>query len=146
MRNHILVAEDDPQHAELILEAFSVAKIANPVFVCEDGAEAIAHLSGEAPTADGDGHVPALLLLDLQMPRRSGLEVLEWAKEQPHLKYVPVVMLTSSREAEDMTKAYELGANSYLVKPVGFDALVQVIRTLGMYWLVLNQKPPSERS
>jgi len=143
--SHILVAEDDPQHAELILEAFSVAKIANPVFVCKDGAEATAHLSGEAPQADADG-VPALLLLDLHLPRRSGLEVLAWAKEQRHLKYVPVVMLTSSREAEDMTKAYELGANSYLVKPVGFDALVQVIRTLGMYWLVLNQKPPSERS
>lgn len=145
MSKQILVAEDDPQHAELILEAFSAAKIVNPVLVCKDGAEAIAHLSGETPQGHADG-VPALLLLDLQLPRRSGLEVLEWAKEQPHLKYVPAVMLTSSREAEDMTKAYELGANSYLVKPVGFDALVQVIRTLGMYWLVLNQKPPSERS
>ena len=140
----ILVAEDDPQHAELILEAFSAAKIANPVLVCKDGAEAIAHLSGEAPHHDAGG-VPSLLLLDLHLPRRSGLEVLEWVRDQPHLKYVPVVMLTSSREAEDMTKAYELGANSYLIKPVGFDALVQVIRTLGMYWLVLNQKPVPER-
>ncbi|HEX9711276.1 MAG TPA: response regulator [Actinomycetota bacterium] len=145
MNKHILVAEDDPQHAELILEAFSAAKIANPVLVCKDGAEAIAHLSEEALQPGADG-VPSLLLLDLHLPRRSGLEVLEWVKDQRHLKFVPVVMLTSSREAEDMTKAYELGANSYLVKPVGFDALVQVIRTLGMYWLVLNQKPAPERS
>ena len=122
--------------------AFKKAGIANPIQISRDGEEAVAYLSGEGEFADRDRFpLPVVLLLDLKMPRRSGFSVLKWMREQPDLKYLPVVVLTASDQAADIKMAYELGANSYLVKPVGFDALYEMVKTLKLYWLVLNQKP-----
>lgn len=134
----ILIAEDDPQHAKLIRSAFSAARLANPLEIVGDGGQAIAYL--ESSRADS---LPELILLDLHMPVKSGLEVLSWVREQPHFKHTPVIMLTSSQDGGDIREAYDRGATSYLVKPVGFDALLDVVKTLEMYWLVLNQRPNS---
>ena len=102
----------------------------------------MAYLAGEGPFADRQRHpFPVLVLLDLKLPRRSGLEVLEWIRAQTGLKRLPVVVLTSSKEATDVNRAYDLGANSYLVKPVGFDSLLELVKSLEVYWLILNQKP-----
>jgi DNA-binding response OmpR family regulator len=122
--------------------AFKKAGIANPLFVARDGEEAVAYLSGEGEYADRERFpLPVILLLDLKMPRRSGFSVLKWMREQPDLKHMPVVVLTASDQAADIRMAYELGANSYLLKPVNFDALYEMVKTLKLYWLVLNQKP-----
>lgn len=142
----ILVVEDDPGHAMLIQEAFAAAQLANPLHVVSDGEEAIAYLEGTGPYADRDTHpLPVLVLLDIHMPKRSGLDVLEWMRGEPELKRVPVIMLTASEDDGDIDRAYELGANSYLIKPVGFDALLDVVRTLGLYWLVVSRLPSQQR-
>jgi DNA-binding response OmpR family regulator len=110
--------------------------------VVEDGEMAVAYLSGQGQYADRNRYpLPALMLLDLKLPRKSGLEVLTWLREQPGLKRLPVVVLTSSKESVDAGHAYDLGANSYLVKPVGFDTLLEMVKALGMYWFILNEKP-----
>lgn len=138
----ILVAEDDPDDAFMLRRAFTTANIANPVVFVSDGDEAIAYLAGTGRYADRDLHpLPVVILLDLKMPRRSGFEVLEWLRAQPRVGRLPVVVLTSSRESRDVTRAYELGANSYLVKPSSPDDLIATVRGLGLYWLVLNQPP-----
>ena len=111
--------------------------------VVRDGEEAIAYLSGQAAYADRDRYpLPALVLLDLKMPRKSGLEVLSWLRKQPNLRHLIVVFLTSSNNAEDVRLAYEAGANSYLVKPVEFTEMVEMIRNAGIYWLEFNQRLP----
>lgn len=131
----ILLVEDDPNDQFLIQRAFTKAKLVNPVHIAEDGDEAIAWLE----RVDA---LPALLLLDLKLPRRSGLEVLEWLRSRPApMGRTPVVVLTSSRENQDVERAYKLGANSYLVKPVDFDGLLEMIRTAGLYWTVMNVRP-----
>lgn len=141
----ILLVEDDPNDALLIQRAFRKANLMNPMKVVEDGEEAVAYLSGRGVYADREEYpLPTLILLDLKLPRKSGLEVLEWMREQPGLKRLPVVVLTSSREAPDINRAYELGANSYLVKPGGFDDLLEMVRTVGMYWMILSEKPEVE--
>ena len=140
--NLILLAEDDPNDVLLIQRAFEKTNIANPIQVVRDGEEAVAYLSGEGQFADRDRHpLPLLLLMDLKMPRKSGLEVLEWVRRQPGLKRLPVVVLTSSNQSPDINRAYDLGANSYLVKPAGFDSLLDLVKNLDMYWLILNEKP-----
>ena len=118
----------------------------NPVQVVDDGDKAVAYLSGQGPYADWDQYpLPVLLLLDLKLPRRSGLEILEWLCRQEGLKRLPVVVLTSSKESADVNRAYDLGANSYLVKPVDFDPLLEMVKTLGLYWVVMNEKPETEK-
>lgn len=138
----ILVAEDDPDDAFMLRRAFTTANIVNPVAFVSDGDEAIAYLAGTGRYADRDLHpLPVVILLDLKMPRRSGFEVLEWLRAQPGVGRLPVVVLTSSREPRDVTRAYELGANSYLVKPSSPEDLIATVRGLGLYWLVLNEPP-----
>jgi len=138
----ILVVEDDPNDVLLIQRAFSKARILNPVRTVSNGDEAVAYVSGDGQYADREAYpFPVLVLLDLKLPRRSGLEVLAWVRSQPGLKRLPVVVLTSSRESSDINRAYDLGANSYLVKPVGFDSLLELVKSLEVYWMMLNQNP-----
>ena len=138
----ILLVEDEPGDVLLIRRACRRANLSSPLQVVGDGEAAVAYLAGQDAYADRQQYpLPALVLLDLKLPRKSGLEVLAWLRAQPALKRLPVVVLTSSRERGDVDRAYELGANSYLVKPVGFDTLLEMIQTLGLYWLVLNERP-----
>ncbi|MGC8837586.1 MAG: response regulator [Anaerolineae bacterium] len=132
----ILLVEDNEDDILLIERAFRKANVANPLVVARDGEEAVAYLSDLAANP-----VPELVLLDLRLPRKSGFEVLEWLRAQPGLRRMPVVVLTSSGETPDIDRAYDLGANSYLVKPVGFEALLNMVKVLGLYWLLLNRKP-----
>jgi len=138
----ILLVEDDPNDIILIKRAFEKTRITNPLQVVEDGEEAISYLAGKGPYGDREKYsLPMLILLDLKLPRKSGHEVLEWLCQQPILKRLTVVVLTSSQQSSDINRAYDLGANSYLVKPVTFDALVEMVKTLNLYWLLLNENP-----
>lgn len=138
LQHPILLVEDDDNDVLLIKRAFKKAKMANPVEVVSDGEAAITYLSRKPPYDERP--VPELVLLDLKLPRKSGHEVLQWIREQPRFKYLPVVVLSSSRERPDVQRAYELGANSYLVKPPSFEALIEMVQTLDVYWLVLNER------
>ena len=134
----ILVAEDDAQHALLIRASLSAARVANPVHLVHDGEQAVAYLAGTDGYADRDRYPPpALVLLDLHMPGRSGIEVLTWLRASPSLARVPFLVLTASEEAAHIDEAFQAGADSYLIKPVGFDALLDVVRNLELRWLVL---------
>lgn len=138
----ILMAEDDENDVFFVERAFKQAQIANPLHRVKDGEDAVAYLRGDGEYADRDKFpVPYLLLLDLKMPRKNGFEVIAWLRQQPGLKRLPVVVLTSSKEDPDVNRAYELGANTYLVKPVKFDGLVDMMKTLNLYWLILAEKP-----
>lgn len=138
----ILLAEDDQNDVMLIKRSFSKARIINPVACVENGEQAIAYLKGEGIYADRRQYpLPFVLLLDLKLPRLTGHEVLEWLRQQPLLKRLPVVVLTSSRQPEDINRAYDLGANSYLVKPVVFEEFAALMRQLQMYWLMLSEHP-----
>lgn len=138
----ILLVEDDPNDVLLIKRAFAKANVVNPIQVATNGDEAIAYLDGQPPFADRHQYpLPVLILLDLKLPRRSGLEVLHWLRQQPLLKRLLVVVLTSSRESADINRAYDLGVNSYLVKPAAPADLLEIVKTLGLYWLIFNQKP-----
>lgn len=139
----ILLVEDNPD--DVLLARRAVKKAALPVAmqVVEDGDEAVAYLDGSGQFGDrGRSPLPALILLDLKLPKRSGLEVLRWVRSQPALDTTPVVVLTSSSEDEDIQKAYALGANSYLQKPVAFNGLVQLLGVLDLYWLRNNLSVP----
>jgi CheY-like chemotaxis protein len=138
----ILHVEDDPNDVLLVQRALRKVNVATQLHTVADGDKAIRYLSGTEEFADRDRFpLPHLVLLDLKMPRKSGLEVLAWIRGQPRLKRVVVVVFTSSNHDQDINKAYELGANSYLVKPVGFDALYETIRNVNHYWGTLNQTP-----
>jgi len=140
-----LIVEDDPNDVALIKRAFQKAQLVNPLHVVTDGEAAIAYLAGKAPYDNRQRFpLPVVLLLDLKLPLKSGFEVLQWLRQQPKLRRLPVVILTSSSESPDINKAYDLGANSYLVKPVAMDALADMFKTLDLYWLVLNEKPDLE--
>lgn len=132
----ILLVEDDPNDQLLIKRAFSKARLSNEIVVADDGDAAVAYLQSLSEAR------PALVLLDIKLPRRSGLEVLEWLRGQTDLRRLPVVMLTSSEESRDIARAYDLGANSYLTKPVDLEKLIQMVQVLGLYWTVWNQPPP----
>ena len=134
----IVVGEDDPQHADLIRTTLELARLSNPLVMFPDGGEVVSYL--EAVTA-GERPEPALVLLDLHLPRRSGLDVLRWMKDHEAVAQIPVVMLTSSRDAADISEAYDLGVSSYLVKPVGFDALLDVVKALELSWVLFNEVP-----
>lgn len=139
----ILLVEDDPNDILLTQRAFRKANLANASLqIVSDGDSAVFYLSGEGKYSDRDRYpLPVLILLDLKLPRRSGHEILAWLRQQPEIKRLPVIMLTSSKENMDINQAYDLGANSYLVKPVGLAALVEVVQTLNLYWLLLNEQP-----
>ena len=140
----ILLAEDDPNDVILFQRAMERASLsADSLKAVGDGEKAISYLSGQGIYADRDLYpLPALLLLDLKMPRKSGLEVLSWIRKQPQLRYLIVVFFTSSNSSEDIRLAYEAGANSYLVKPVEFTEMVEMIRNVTFYWLEMNEKLP----
>ena len=138
----MLLVEDDPNDILLIQRAFAKACLVNPLKVVRDGEEALNYLSGSGEFADrGRYPLPSLILLDLKLPRKSGLEILQWLRQQPALKHIPVIVLTSSKESNDVSRAYDLGANSYLVKPVGFEGLLELVKSIGMYWMILNKTP-----
>jgi two-component system, response regulator len=138
----ILLVEDNPQDAELTVRALRKKNLANRLVVVEDGAEALDFLfcrgkfSNRAP-----GNSPQVVLLDLKLPKVSGLEVLKTLKQDDRTRALPVVIVTSSREDPDIKAAYALGANSYVVKPVDFDAFAEAVSCLGLYWLMVNQPP-----
>jgi CheY-like chemotaxis protein len=137
--------EDNPKDVLLIQRAFRKANVTIPLQVVEDGEVAVRYLSGEEPYSDRDRYpLPMLILLDLKLPRKSGTEVLEWLRQQPKLKRLPVVVLTSSREYVDINQVYDLGANAYMVKPVAFDNLVEIVKTLNLHWIIYNEKPQVE--
>lgn len=142
-KNHVvLLVEDNPRDARLIQRAMEKARMLNAVQVQSDGEAAIEYLAGTPPYDDRDRYpLPELVLLDLKLPRKNGFEVLEWLRAQPGLKRLPVVVLTSSDETPDVSRAYDLGANSYLVKPVESEALVGLLRQVDVYWLVTNTNP-----
>lgn len=138
----VLLADDNPQDVLLAQRAFKKASVDCSLAVVTDGDDAVAYLAGTGKYGDRKVHpLPVLMLLDIKMPRRSGLDVLQWSRAQPHLKQLTMVMLTSSNESEDVKKAYELGANSFLVKPVAFSDLLEMVKALQIYWLTLNQRP-----
>ena len=138
----ILLVEDNPQDAELTIRALKKHNLANRLFTVEDGAEALDFIfcRGKYATRD-NGHSPKVVLLDLKLPKVSGLEVLRALKQDERTRSVPVVVVTSSREDPDIKTAYALGANSYVVKPVDFDAFAEAVSSLGLYWLLVNQPP-----
>lgn len=138
----ILLVEDDYNDILLIKRAFRKAEIQQSMSLVSDGDEAIAYLRRAGKYADTNSYpTPLLILLDLKLPRRSGLEVLAWIRQNPQLKCLLVVVLTSSTENSDLNRAYELGANSYLVKPVNFQDFVRLVELVDSYWLKLNQQP-----
>ncbi|HVL76355.1 MAG TPA: response regulator [Noviherbaspirillum sp.] len=142
MLKPILLVEDNPNDLELTLIALEKSKLANDVVVVRDGAEALSYLNASGDYAHRPAGNPAVILLDLKLPKVDGLEVLRHIRETPPLKSIPVVMLTSSREEQDLLRSYELGVNAYVVKPVEFSEFVQAIADLGIFWAVLNEPPP----
>jgi len=143
----ILLVEDNPDDVELSLRALKKYKIANRIEVVRDGAEALDFIFGEGEYAERSlEDVPRVILLDLKLPKVTGLEVLERLKSDPRTRSIPVVVLTSSREERDIVQSYELGVNSYIAKPVDFDQFTEAVRQLGFYWLLLNQAPTPDES
>lgn len=139
----ILLVEDNPSDLDLTLHALRRQNLTNAISVARDGAEALDVLLGdERGDSRQAGLAPKVVLLDLKLPKVSGLEVLERIREDPRTKHIPVVILTSSREDKDLLRAYALGVNSYIVKPVSFEQFSEAVRQLGLYWLLLNQSPP----
>lgn len=137
----ILLVEDNPHDAELMMRALAQAGLANKVRWAKDGQEALDFLSYDWTRADGDDFLPRLILLDLNMPRLSGIELLEKIKRNERTKSIPVVVMTSSNEETDVARSYALGVNSYVVKPMDFPKLLQIARHAGYYWLAINRFP-----
>ena len=138
----ILLVEDDVRDVELTLTALDDYKLANEVVVCRDGQEALDYLYGRGKFSDRAGEIPAVILLDLKLPKVDGLEVLEQIKSDERLRMIPVVMLTSSHEEKDMMRSYKLGVNAYVVKPVDFHEFINAVKELGVFWAVINEPPP----
>jgi len=140
--NRILLAEDSEADIELTLTALAEHKLANEVVVSRDGAEALDYLYRRGAYRGRENGHPAVILLDLKMPKVDGLEVLRQVKADPELKQIPVVMLTSSREEKDLVASYRLGVNGYVVKPVDFAQFVEAVKEVGMFWALVNEAPP----
>ena len=138
----ILLVEDSTRDIELVLAALKKNNFANEVVVARDGVEALDYLYRRGEFASAPAAAPIVMLLDLKMPRKDGLEVLREIKGDENLKMIPVVMLTSSREEADLVRSYRLGVNAYVVKPVGFQEFVDAIRQTGNFWAVVNEPPP----
>ena len=137
----ILLVEDNPSDVELTLRALKARNLANQVFVARDGAEALEFFFGERSPLRDIGVAPRVILLDLKLPKVDGLEVLRRLKGDERTRTLPVVVLTSSKEEPDIAAAYRLGANSYIVKPVDFEAFARAVSEVGLYWLLLNEQP-----
>lgn len=142
MLKPILLVEDNPHDLELTLIALERSQLANDVVIARDGAEALDYLLSEGTYGSRQAGNPTVVLLDLKLPKVDGLEVLKVIRETPGLKSIPVVMLTSSKEEQDLLRSYELGVNAYVVKPVDFGEFVRAIADLGIFWAVLNEPPP----
>jgi len=138
----ILLAEDSPKDVELTLEALSEHNLANNVIVVKDGVEAMDYLKCEGNYKQRKPGNPAVLLLDIKMPRKDGIEVLREIRNDEALKTLPVVILTSSREQKDLIESYKLGVNAYVVKPVNFKDFIDAVKQIGMFWAVVNELPP----
>ena len=138
----ILLVEDDPKDVELTLTALAEYRLANEVVVASDGEQALDYLYYRGEYAQRNRENPAVLLLDLKLPKIDGLEVLKQIKSDENLKLIPVVVLTSSREEKDMVASYKLGVNAYVVKPVDFHEFVNAIKELGAFWALINEPPP----
>jgi two-component system, response regulator len=142
----ILLVEDNPSDIGLTRRALAKSHIANELVVAEDGQEALEYLFGSGAYSARDvTQLPAVVLLDLKLPRVDGLEVLRRIRTETLTRRLPVVILTSSKEEQDLAASYDLGVNSYIRKPVNFEQFAQAIQTLGLYWLVLNEEPPKPR-
>ncbi len=139
----ILLAEDDPQDVELTLDALSEYNLANEIVVARDGVEALDYVYRRGLFADRPAGNPAVILLDLKMPRLDGLQVLRQLKADESMRLIPIVILTSSREDHDLAKCYKLGVNAYVVKPVHFTEFVEAVRRIGVFWALINE-PPQE--
>ena len=138
----ILLIEDDPKDVELTLTALEEYHLANEVVVARDGEEALDYLYRRGAFAERSNDNPAVLLLDLKLPKVDGLEVLQQVKSDEKLRVIPVVVLTSSHEEKDMVASYRLGVNAYVVKPVDFHEFVNAIKELGVFWAIINEPPP----
>ncbi len=141
-KNPILLVEDNPDDEALALRAFKKSGMTNEIVIARDGVEALDYLFCRGEHAGRDASkLPAVVLLDLKLPRIDGLEVLKQLREKEHMRMLPVVILTSSKHEEDLVRGYNLGANSYVRKPVDFNEFVEAVAQLGMYWLLLNELP-----
>jgi CheY-like chemotaxis protein len=140
--NRILLVEDSKRDVELTLTALDEHHLANEVVVARDGVEALDYLHCRGKFSKRSKESPAVVLLDLKLPKVDGLEVLREMKSDPHLKRIPVVMLTSSREERDLIRSYDLGVSAYVVKPVDFAQFVDTVKELGLFWAVINEPPP----
>jgi two-component system, response regulator len=141
----ILLAEDNPKDVELTLEALEDSNLANRVVVVKDGVETLEYLRCQGQHANREPGLPSVLLLDIKMPRKDGIEVLREIRSDPQLKLLPVVMLTSSREDKDLLNSYYLGVNAYVVKPVNFNGFIDAIKQLGIFWGLVNELPPEPK-
>jgi two-component system, response regulator len=137
----ILLAEDSPADAEMAIDALREARLANPIVHVEDGVETLDYLYRRGAFANREEGLPAVLLLDIKMPRLDGLEVLKQIRNDDELKRLPVVILSSSREENDLARSWDLGVNAYVVKPVDVDQFFNAVQTLGTFWAVINQAP-----
>jgi CheY-like chemotaxis protein len=139
----ILIVDDSPKDIELAISALAQKNLANEVDVAEDGEEALDYLYKRGRFANNDNGTPAVILLDIKMPKMDGIECLKQIRSDPKFKLIPVIMVTSSREERDLVESYRLGANSYVVKPVDIVQFIDAIKVLGQYWAVINQPPPA---
>jgi len=139
----VLLAEDSQNDAELTIAALGENHLANEVIRVENGAEALDYLHCRGRFAGRSNELPAVILLDIKMPKVDGLEVLRQIRSDPNLAFLPVVMLTSSREERDIVESYRLGVNAYVVKPVDFPSFLEAIKHLGLFWAVVNEPPPA---
>ena len=139
----ILLAEDNSNDVELTIEALSQHNLANRVAVAHDGVEALEYLRREGAFSEREVGDPAVVLLDIKMPRKDGLEVLREIRGDPALRRIPVVILTSSREEQDLITSYDLGVNAYVVKPVDFPSFIDAVKELGVFWALINERPPN---
>ena len=140
----ILLVEDSLADAEMAMDALREANLANPVVHVEDGVDCMDYLNCRGAFASRDCHAPAVVLLDIKMPRMNGLEVLTQMRADDRFKRIPVVILSSSREESDLAHSWDLGVNAYVIKPVDVDQFFEAVRTLGQFWAVLNQAPDGE--
>lgn len=140
----ILLVEDNPNDIELTIEALSECNLANRMVVLNDGVQAMEYLQYKGEYKNREVENPAVILLDIKMPRMDGIEVLQEVKNDPQLKIIPVVMLTSSREEPDLKKCYELGVNAYIVKPVNIKDFFESVKNVGVFWALLNEVPNSK--
>jgi len=139
----VLIVDDSADDVELMREALGTFKLANPIDVARDGEEALRYLRREPPFAARPTLDPSVVLLDLKMPKLDGLEALREIRADPALRAIPIVMVTSSREEQDLVRSYALGVNAYVVKPVDFAAFADAVQQLGAFWAVLNEPPPT---